>query len=307
MKHYDLSVIVTAHNCAKYLTACLNSIQVAMGDKFPQCELVLINDSSSDDTPALFEAFAAGRSNVVQYNVAFKNIGKVRNFGVSQARGDYITMVDGDDQLKPDSLVEIINFLTTNEPDMLITKLTEVRDSSSPVNHEPMQLKQITTDIAIKKYLIHQAFQAHFIGKFIKRSILLRCKFPNYICYEDAFVFPEVLKSCKDIYFSSTGPYMYFKHGNTLSSDLDEEKIKLCRNGLDQMSLVLKGDYKFLQVCHWIEFINRNHLTISKWKDRSSIKQNIEEVDTLPFLLHPAVRISYKRKLIKVKKLIRSW
>jgi hypothetical protein len=84
---------------------------------------------------------------------------------------------------------------------------------------------------------------------------------------------------------------MYFKHGNTLSSDLDEEKIKLCRNGLDQMSLVLKGDYKFLQVCHWIEFI----------------KQNIEEVDTLPFLLHPAVRISYKRKLIKVKKLIRSW
>ncbi|KAB7895067.1 glycosyltransferase [Rouxiella sp. S1S-2] len=306
MKLYDLSVIVTAHNCAQYLTSCLDSIKVALGEKFSQCEIVLINDSSTDATPAIFQAFAAGQNNVVCFDVAFKNIGTVRNFGVSQARGEYITMVDGDDQLQPESLIEIIEFLNHHEPDMLITKLMEIRGDIIPPSL-PLLAKSITTTTAIKKYLIHQEFQAHFIGKFIKRSVLLRCKFPNYICYEDSFVFPELLKSCKKIYISPTGPYMYFKHGNTLSSDIDEEKIKLCKQGLDQMSLVLKEEYKFLQVCHWIEFINRNHLTISKWKDRNSIKQNIEDVDTLPFLLHPAIRISYKRKLIKVKKLIRSW
>jgi len=306
MKLYDLSVIVTAHNCAQYLTSCLDSIKVALGEKFSQCEIVLINDSSTDATPGIFQAFAAGQNNVVCFDVAFKNIGTVRNFGVSQARGEYITMVDGDDQLQPESLVEIIEFLDHHQPDMLITKLTEIRGDIIPPSL-PLLAKPITTTTAIKKYLIHQEFQAHFIGKFIKRSVLLRCKFPNYICYEDSFVFPELLKSCKKIYISPTGPYMYFKHGNTLSSDIDEEKIKLCKQGLDQMSLVLKEEYKFLQVCHWIEFINRNHLTISKWKDRHSIKQNIEDVDTLPFLLHPAIRISYKRKLIKVKKLIRSW
>lgn len=307
MKLYDLTVIVTAHNCASHLTACLDSIKDSLGEQFSRCEIVLINDASTDATDTVFKQFAEGQSNVVQYNVAFKNIGKVRNFGVSQARGEYITMVDGDDQLKPGSLVEVLEFLNGNQPDMLITRLTEVRDNALPEFTPPMQPKKISTQTAIKKYLIHQAFQAHFIGKFIKRSILLRCKFPHYICYEDAFIFPEVLKSCNNIYFSPTGPYMYFKHGNTLSSVVDEEKIKLCRQGLDQMSLVLKGEYKFLQVCHWIEFINRNHLTISKWQDRNTIKQNIEEVDIVPFMLHPEVRMSYKRKLIKVKKLIRSW
>ncbi|WAT00899.1 glycosyltransferase family 2 protein [Rouxiella chamberiensis] len=307
MKLYDLTVIVTAHNCAQHLTACLESVSVALGDHFSQCEIMLINDSSTDATGRICEQFAEGHDNVVQYDVGFKNIGKVRNFGVSHARGEYITMVDGDDQLKPNSLIEVLDFLNGNQPDMLITRLTEVRDNALPISNPPLQPKQISKHVAIKKYLIHQAFQAHFIGKFIKRSILLRCKFPHYICYEDAFIFPEVLKNCNNIYFSATGPYMYFKHGSSLSSDLDEEKIKLCRLGLDQMSLVLKGEYKFLQVCHWIEFINRNHVTISKWDDRDTIKQNIEEVDIVQFMLHPEVRMSYKRKLIKVKKLIRSW
>jgi len=307
MKQYDLSVIVTAHNCGSYLISCLESIRIALGEKFALCEIVLINDSSTDATESIFASFAEGHSNIVKFNVAYKNIGKVRNFAVSKAQGEYITMVDGDDQLQPGSLVEIIEFLNNQTPDMLITKLIEVRENQPAPSPQPLLAQQMSTDIAIKKYLIHQAFQAHFIGKFIKRSILLRCKFPNYICYEDAFVFPDVLKSCEKIYFSATGPYMYFKRNNTLSSDIDEEKIKLCRYGLDRMSLVLKDEYKFLQVCHWIEFINRNHLIISKWKDRSSIKQNIEEVNTLPFLLDPAVRMSYKRKLIKVKRLIRSW
>ena len=307
MKQYDLSVIVTAHNCAQHLTSCLDSIKLALGDKFSQCEIVLINDSSTDATGDIYQQFAAGQNNVFVYNVAYKNIGKVRNFGVSKAQGEYITMVDGDDQLQSDSLIEILDFLDAHHPDMLITRLTEVRNNNIPALNQPLQPKPITTNTAIKKYLIHQAFQAHFIGKFIKRSILLHCKFPNYICYEDSFAFPEVLKSCKKIYLSATGPYLYFKHGNTLSSDINEEKIHLCRKGLDQMSLVLKGEYRFLQVCHWIEFVNRNHLTISKWKDRGSIKQNIEDVDMLPFLLHPNVRISYKRKLLKVKKLIRHW
>lgn len=307
MKLYDLSVIVTAHNCAAFLAPCLNSIKESLGDKFIQCEILLINDSSSDATASIFEAFAEGQSNVVCFDVAFKNIGKVRNFGVSKAHGTYVTMVDGDDQLQPESLIEIIEFLNSHKPDMLITKLTEVRGTETPSSNMPLITRHITTSVAIKKYLIHQEFQAHFIGKFIKRSVLLQCKLPNYICYEDSFVFPELLKNCHNIYFSVTGPYLYFKHGNTLSSEIDEEKIKLCKNGLDQMSLILKEEYKLLQACHWIDFINRNHLTISKWKDRHSIKQNIEVIDTLPFLLHPAIRLSYKRKMIKVKKLIRSW
>ncbi len=307
MKPYDLSVIVTAHNCAQHLTACLDSIKLALGDKFPQCEILLINDSSTDDTGEIYQQFTVGQSNVIVYTVAYKNIGKVRNFGVAKAQGEYITMVDGDDQLQPGSMIEVMEFLGSRRPDMLITRLNEVRNNVIPEVSQPLQPRSVTTNTAIKKYLIHQDFQAHFIGKFIKRSILLQCKFPNYICYEDSFAFPEVLKSCKKIYLSATGPYLYFKHGGTLSSDINEEKIHLCRKGLDQMSLVLEGEYRFLQVCHWIEFVNRNHLTISKWKDRGSIKKNINDIDMLPFLLHPDIRISYKRKMIKVKRLIRHW
>jgi glycosyltransferase involved in cell wall biosynthesis len=302
-----LSIIVTAHNSGKYLAACLESLTCALGDKLDLCEILLINDSSSDDSEQIYDSFSAGHNNMVKYNVHFKNIGKVRNFAVNKCSGRYITMLDGDDLLLKSSFNEILDFLEKNNPDMLITKLNEVKEDHLQCRLNKFSLRRINRNGAIKEYLIHKSFQAHFIGKFVKKEILQKYKFPEFTCYEDSFLFLEVLQHCEKIYYSSTGPYVYIKRSDSLSNNMDENKIKLYQITLDRMNVILGNKYKSLQVCHWIDFVNRYHDTIALWGDRARVKQCLANVKTVSFMLDPFVRLSYKRKLLKVRKITKAW
>ncbi len=305
MKLLILSIIVTAHNSGEYLEACLNSLTSALGEKLELCEILLINDSSSDDSETIYDRFAAGHSNIKKFNVSYKNIGMVRNFAVNKCSGQYITMLDGDDLLIRASLIEILDFLSMSKPDMLITKLNE--GNITECDARRFVARRIGRNRAVREYLIHKSFQAHFIGKFVKSEILKDHHFPDFICYEDAFLFLEVLHYCERVFYSGSGPYLYIKRAGSLSTEMDEGKIKLYKIALDRMDVILGSEYKSLQACHWIEFINRYHDIISLWHDRKGVKQCLENVKTLPFMLNPYVRLSFKRKLFKVRKITKAW
>jgi len=73
------------------------------------------------------------------------------------------------------------------------------------------------------------------------------------------------------------------------------------------MNVILGNKYKSLQVCHWIDFVNRYHDTIALWGDRARVKQCLANVKTVSFMLDPFVRLSYKRKLLKVRKITKAW
>lgn len=76
----------------------------------------------------------ASVSNVHSRHVQFRNVGLVRNSAFSLASGDYITMLDSDDRLKPGSIRDAVAFLKTERPDMLLTRLLEIRDIKNHPN-----------------------------------------------------------------------------------------------------------------------------------------------------------------------------
>jgi glycosyltransferase involved in cell wall biosynthesis len=91
---------------------------------------------------------------------------------VSLASGDYITMLDSDDRLKPCSLRDAVAFLKAQRPDMLLTRLLEARDIRKITafwqGFTPVSFSQ---NEAIKRFLQHKEFQAHLIGQFIHRKL----------------------------------------------------------------------------------------------------------------------------------------
>lgn len=190
-----LSIIVTAHNMQDYILNCMNSIISAVGESISSCEIILINDASEDKTACIMSEFSKNR-NITYLETDFKNIGKVRNYGVSLCSGDYITMVDGDDIVFENSLPKIISFLQEASPDIYITPLYEWRGGVMQKRNTMCEWKKpihLTCNKAIKLFLIHKKFQAHFIGKMIRRGLFCGSEFPDYICYEDSALFPEIL------------------------------------------------------------------------------------------------------------------
>lgn len=97
-----VTVVVPAHNYAHYLRDALNSI---LAQTLQDFECLIIDDSSTDDTPEVAREYVANDIRF-RYHRTHHNMGlsAVRNYGAAKALGKYITFLDADDILTPNSL-----------------------------------------------------------------------------------------------------------------------------------------------------------------------------------------------------------
>jgi len=93
------SVIVPAHNEEQYLGATLQTIIDAFAARGGQCELIVVNDSSTDATKDVAASYGA-----TVVDVELRNIGAVRNAGAAAASCDYLIFVDADTAVLPETI-----------------------------------------------------------------------------------------------------------------------------------------------------------------------------------------------------------
>lgn len=98
------SIIIPTFNIAEYLSDCLISIQL---QDFKDYEVIVVDDGSTDNTIDVVKSFPAIRF----FSLPHGGVSAARNFGLKEARGEYVWFVDGDDYLRPDCLSKIYNLL----------------------------------------------------------------------------------------------------------------------------------------------------------------------------------------------------
>lgn len=299
---YTISVLLTAYNCDKFLPDTLESLKNACIGVEDAVEIILVNDASSDNTGELLHHFATNNPHAYAFDVSFRNIGKVRNFAVNQSRGQYITMLDGDDLLLKNALAEIVACLKKEQPDALLATLNEVYENKKRVEKwNGLATTSLTQHQTIEKFLIHRELQAHFIGQFIKREIMVSHPFPDFTCYEDAYLFPSVLEASDKILYARQSPYLYFKRAQSLSNDLDAEKISMLIVATQKMDDVFQDKYRNLLSCHWINIVHKYHSLIKNEQEKETVRAAINKIPVISFLADSKVRTSFKKKYFKMK------
>jgi O-antigen biosynthesis protein len=91
-----VSVIVAAHNSARTLEDCLDSIQKL---RYPDYEVIVVNDGSTDATEAIMNRFPF--RNITTPN---QGVGGARNVGLREATGEIVAYIDSDARADPDWL-----------------------------------------------------------------------------------------------------------------------------------------------------------------------------------------------------------
>ncbi|HBI57624.1 MAG: glycosyltransferase [Duncaniella sp.] len=122
-----ISVIVPAYNAEKYLAECLTSI---LGQSYRDIEVLLINDGSTDSTLAIATDFAHRDARLKIFTTGNRGVSCARNYGISQACGDWITFVDSDDKLLPDALMSLVAIAGKTSADIVIGKHTDADKDS---------------------------------------------------------------------------------------------------------------------------------------------------------------------------------
>jgi len=110
-----LSVVIAAYNAARFIGETLESVFVQSVTDY---EVIVIDDGSTDATPAVLEAITDSRLQVIRQDNA--GVSSARNRGIAAARGRFLLILDADDILAPNALARHLAVFEA-QPDAVLT------------------------------------------------------------------------------------------------------------------------------------------------------------------------------------------
>lgn len=117
------SIIMPVYGVEKYLDQCVQSV---LAQNFEDFELILVDDKSPDNCPAMCDAWAEKDSRIrVIHKAQNEGLGFARNTGLADARGEYVLFLDSDDYIAPTLLAEC-NAAIGEDTDFLVFGLEYV-------------------------------------------------------------------------------------------------------------------------------------------------------------------------------------
>ena len=124
-----VSIVMPTFNRG-YIVA--DAIKSVLGQRYPDFELLVVDDGSVDDTPQIMEKFDDRRIKYIRHE-RNRGCSAAYNTGIIAASGEAIAFLDSDDLWQPDYLARQVDFLSKNPQVDAVFCDTEIvgRDSSS--------------------------------------------------------------------------------------------------------------------------------------------------------------------------------
>lgn len=106
MKDNLLSVIITVYNEENYISECIESV---INQTYINLDIVIVDDGSSDSSPKICDKYSEVDSRIRVIHKINEGSVSSRKIGVQEAKGEYITYIDGDDWLELDHYEKIMS------------------------------------------------------------------------------------------------------------------------------------------------------------------------------------------------------
>ena len=227
-----LSIIVPVYNLEDYIATTLDSL---MSIHFSSdYEIIVINDGSKDGSESVIRNYHQKYSQIVLYSIENQGVSNARNVGISRAKGEYITFVDGDDTVEPDFFELAVRELDNGGYDFVQGNYKIIDGNNTRYEQfvsEDMVITEKDTMLdklfGVEK-LIHNAVW----GKVYRAEIIKDILFDRTIkiAEDQKFVFDVIAKSKKIKLLSCVG-YNYLQrntsamHDVNINRDLDKLKV----------------------------------------------------------------------------------
>ena len=219
-----ISVIVAVYNIEKYIAHCIESL---ISQTYRDLEILLVVDGATDASGAICEKYAVKDDRIRVIYRENGGLSAARNTGITQATGEYIAFVDGDDWIEPAMYETMAGLAHKNQADLVACRYKciykdSVKDDSTgkvTVYTEPfsMLLQYLKEDEA---YLIQHAAW----NKLYKRELLGEERFPEGEWYEDVVFSAKILSRVKTGVYIDQAFYNYVceREGSIMNAGMTE-------------------------------------------------------------------------------------
>ena len=237
-----LSIIIPCYNCAPVIIRCLDSID------YPEAEIVVVDDGSTDNSAQVVSEYAKRHSNVHLIQKENGGVSSARNVGIEAANGKYLMFVDADDYLVPGGIRRIIELAEEKKADVVKFSFRKVKNDT-PQDVGNVSDISISIDVLINGY---DAFKRNDVPDYLVwdgiylRKVILENKIrfhTDLSLHEDDVFMGELYCHAKTVVVTDLPLYRYVE-ASKQSSTHNQNKIKL-RKLIESSYLAIKyrGNY----------------------------------------------------------------
>lgn len=112
-----ISIIVPIYKVEKYIRECIDSI---LAQTYSDIEIVLVDDGSPDNCPAICDEYAKSDCRVKVVHKENGGLMSARQAGLRASTGEYIGFVDGDDSIESDMYQKFADAIKQYQPDIAL-------------------------------------------------------------------------------------------------------------------------------------------------------------------------------------------
>lgn len=203
-----LSIIIPIYNVADSLRRCVDSV---LAQRISDCELLLVNDGSTDESGRIADEYAAKHANIRSFHKPNGGLSDARNFGLQHAVGRYVTFVDSDDEVAADTYALLLDALAKHAKYDII-EFTMLQKPGLP-DETLFQPGEHVFDNALDWLAYKGTEHCWVCNKIFKRELFDNVRFPIGKKFEDMLTHILLIKQRPCIATVNYGRYIY--HYNT--------------------------------------------------------------------------------------------
>lgn len=206
-----ISVIIPVYKVEKYLDKCVESV---VGQSYRNLEIILVDDGSPDNCPAMCDAWAQRDSRIKVIHVKNGGAGKARNIGVAACEGDYIAFVDSDDFVSP--LIYEKMLQAFDEKVDIVECNYGIVESDEMIFKETDRYKVFTPEEAMRGNVQEHFFKQVIWNKMYRKNVIEGILFPEGKLIDDEFWTYKVIGNAKKLMRIDDCLYAYRQQENSI-------------------------------------------------------------------------------------------
>lgn len=211
-----ISVVIPVYKVEKYLQKCVESVR---NQTYTNLEIILVEDGSPDCCPSMCDEFSQADERIRVIHKLNGGLSDARNAGTLQAKGEYITYVDGDDYI--DSFyVEYLYFLLQKyHAEMSICCMRVFTEMKIEPSKGKSEDRAFTAEQALEQMLYQKTFDTSAWGKLYMTSQMRKTLYPKGRTYEDLFTTYKIILQCRVVAYGERQLYFYLQRATSIMAE----------------------------------------------------------------------------------------
>lgn len=253
-----ISIIIPIHNAAKFLNQTISS---CLKQDYPNLEIILINDGSTDDSKTICEKYLKASTSVLFFDRPHQGVSATRNFGLDHFSGEYFSFLDADDLLAENFISTLYTLAKENNLDYITSGYqrfvgnfpkAEPRkpECAKSIGEEPQKQKstksiretlRIYDKSSFYKQLLDLNSGYNFCHMKLIKKPLRHVRFDESLSVaEDALYNFKILNELNSFGATSAPLYLYRVHQNSTVRTFSEDYAEKYRKSLQKIENYLQ-------------------------------------------------------------------